>query len=895
MKLVDAVLRRFKQRRQAREQAALTELKARYHAFRVFLENNGRALESIVAVDGLLHRAEPADVRAAVETFIEVSGEMVDGLNLLAADRYAVLYALHGRLAEQIDADLRNLGQIALARAACIGLDQLEPTAPLQAGAKAVHLARLRQMGLPVPNGFVCTVRACKNFLRGGQLAERLRHLLHEAEIGRLAVPAAATRIRELVLAAPLPPDMVIAVTSAYRHLAEAEGDDATTSLAVSVRSSGAAEDGIEHSFAGQFTTLLNVRGEEALLAACRQVIASGFSARAIAYRINAGLPPFDFDLAVLVQIMVAAETAGVLFTVDPSLPESGRMLISAVPGLGTTAVGGAAPADLYRPLRATPQDRSLIVAEWVDMHIARKTQREVPDPAGGLRREAVAGAEADQPLLSRPLLAQLVEIGRTIEELEGLPQDVEWACVQGRLHILQARPLRLAAGSGQRPQAPHPAAPLGTGFCASSGKAVGRARLVRSVAELHRLEERLPETIVEGPLILVLPHSIVDAARLLPHCAGILVDMGNPTDHLACVAREHAVPMVTGMQTGLADLHDRQWLMVDADHGLVVAAPESVRQQVLSSPRRQTGRPEPAASPALALSPARHNLRERIVALNLTDAYGPTFSLAECRSLHDIVRYAHEMAVLTMFSAGDQVIEDAGGLLRPMDIGVPFSFLVIDLGGGIRRATPRTGRKRLSLRRTLGRDDVLSAPLAALCDGMTTPGLRWHVPADLGALPEILSRTMHDQRGARPVGACNYALVARDYLNLNARVECHFAMVDAVCGRDSHANYIRFRFKGGGAGLARSHRRALFLQQVLERNGFYTTVAGDLVTASLSGAGRERIAGQLAMVGRLFGFSRFLDGAMRDDEVPLRLAEAFLAGQYDSLVALAAMENAQA
>jgi len=906
MQFVKSLVGRFWQRRKQREQAALTELKARYHAFRIFLENNGKALELIVSLDGQLHRAEPADIRATVDELLGVSSELVDGLNLLADGRYEALYTIHGRLGESIHAELHSLGQMALARKACIGLDQLEPTALLQAGAKAVNLARLRQMGLPVPDGFVCTVRACKNFLSSGQLAGQIRPLLRDVEIGRLQTEEAAAKIRTSILATPLPPEVSTALFQAYEELAaheRAAGHDVGQPLAVSVRSSGAAEDGVEHSFAGQFTSILNVRGQQALLDACRQVIASGFSARAIAYRINAGLAPFDVDLAVLVQVMVAAETAGVLFTVDPSHPLNGRMLISAVPGLGTTAVGGEVPADIYRPLRSLGEESSAAAAneQAVEQHIARKTEKEVADADGGLRRETVSAAEADQPLLHEETLAQLVAIGRTIESMEGMAQDVEWACTDdGTLRLLQARPLRLSAVSGQRPQVPTLSEPLCTGLCASAGKAVGRVRLIHSIFELHQLASELPEILPQAPLILALPHSIVDAARVLPHCAGILVDMGNPTDHLACVARECGVPMLTGVQSSLADLEEQQWLLVDADNGLVLAAPEAVREQAVQSHRQRLAAKEDtrdqhnSGSVTVHLSPVRQNLRNKIVALNLTDAYGPTFVLVECRSIHDIIRYTHEMAVLTMFSAGDQVIEDAGGLLRPMEIGVPFSFLVIDLGGGIRRRNPQH-RRRLALRRTLGREDVLSVPLAALCDGMTTPGLRWYAPSDLDALPEVFSRTLLDNRGPRPVGAFNYALTARDYLNLNARVEFHFVMVDAVCGRDTHANYIRFRFKGGGSGLERSHRRAIFFQHVLEHNGFYTTVVGDLVTASLTGADRERIKAQLLMIGRLFGFSRFLDGMMRNDQIPLTLAKAFLGGQFDSLAALTAMEADQA
>jgi pyruvate,water dikinase len=240
-------------------------------------------------------------------------------------------------------------------------------------------------------------------------------------------------------------------------------------------------------------------------------------------------------------------------------------------------------------------------------------------------------------------------------------------------------------------------------------------------------------------------------------------------------------------------------------------------------------------------------------------------------------------MAVLAMFDAGDIIMEEAGGLLRPLDIGVPFSFLVIDVGGGTRTIEKTSLRQRLALQNTLARKDILSLPLTALCEGLTTQGLNWHSGPDADALPDIMSRTMFAERGARPAGSFNYALAARDYLNLNARVEFHFAMLDTVCGKDSHANYIRFRFKGGGAGLARGHRRAIFLRHVFESNGFYTTVAGDLITASLTGATKEVVYERLIMVGRLLGFSRFLDGVMTNDETPLLLARSFLAGRFDT------------
>ncbi len=703
-----------------------------------------------------------------------------------------------------------------------------------------------------------------------------------------------------MILTSPLPPEIGKALADAYRELQTKQSGEGGSLPAISVRSSGVSEDSAEFSFAGQFSSLLNIRGIDALFNAYREVLASGFSVRAISYRLNAGLSPIDFDLAVLCQVMVDAACAGVLFTRDPSNPESERMLISAVPGLGTMAVGGAVPADLYRPRRtviedATGSGRAGEAMDWAalmdDVQIPRKTMREVQAEEGGLRMEPVPEREARQPLLSLDILAELVHAGELLESLEGGPQDVEWALSRsGKVALLQTRSLRLTAHSkGKRIRLPAAAVPLVRGTCAVAGKAVGRARLVHSTAELQRLGTTLPED--DGsPCILVLPQSIVDAAGYLPSCAGAVIDVGNPTDHLSCIAREYGVPMITGTRTALSTLAEGQWVILDAESGTVVAAPESSRpvlgkeDNAARRPAEQrAGRPVGPSGQAPQIPAERQRLRDMIVPLNLTDAYGATFSRMECRSIHDIIRYTHEMAVLAMFHAGDMVMEDAGQLLRPLDLGIPFSCLVIDVGGGLRRQQKTSFRSRMGIYRPLGREDVLSMPLSALCDGLTTPELRWHETPDAEAMQGIFSRTLLDRRGARAAGSFNYALAARDYLNLNARVEFHFAMLDAVCGRDSRANYIRFRFKGGGAGLERSHRRALFLRHVLEANGFFTTVVGDLVTASLSGAPKELVSDRLVMLGRLLGFSRFLDGAMSTEETPILLAKAFLDGRYDA------------
>lgn len=622
--------------------------------------------------------------------------------------------------------------------------------------------------------------------------------------------------------------------------------------VAVSVRSSASSEDGGEHSFAGQYASVLGVRGFEAFVAAFKAVLASAFSPRALAYRIAAGLAGETVDMAVLCMRMVDARTSGVLFTADPMRPENGRMLLSAVPGLGTLAVSGRAPADIFRPSR-TPG-----AVEETPCEIAEKTLREVPAAGGGLRLEELSGLERLQPLLSPAQVAALRGYGLRIEALAGRPQDIEWSLDQdGRIWILQSRPARLARAM---PESGPGASEAGRvlfsrGVAAAPGKAAGRVFLARSRADLEAVAG------APRPLVLVLHQSLVDAASLVPEAAAILVDMGNPLDHLACLARELGIPMLSGLGTATTALEPGEWVLADADRGEVRAADPRVWQDA----------PAASARPASVLGAAAAAVQELVLPLNLTDAYGPTFSILECRSLHDLVRYVHEKAVVALFEAGDAIAEQSFALVRRLRDPVGLIFLIIDLGGGL-AATSRT---------EIALEDVRSEPLSALCRGMATPGLRWGVAPPIAGVGGLMTRGMLDRRSERPVGEPNYALVSRDYLNLNARVDFHFALVDAVCGANERENSVRFRFKGGGTALVQRERRARFVEEVLRREEFFTARQGDMVTASFTEGPREVILAKLEMLGRFLGFSRLLDAAMIDDGMPRQVAEAFLAGDY--------------
>jgi len=854
--LLDWLAAPWRRRRERRNRAALHWIKARYHIFRVLLAHNERALEMLAEVDRLLRENEPARLVEVVRELREIVLELADGLNRLTDDGHAGLYPGLGALGHRLDAALDRLGRAP--RRLWLPLGEVTPDLREQAGGKAQPLGTLIRAGLPVPDGVSLTRRACRDYLRQTGLEERLKAVLRQAAATGADHGALAATAQAMIVASTPTPVFTQVLRAVWDYLADGGP------LAVSVRSSASSEDGAEHSFAGQYSSVLGVRSFAAFAAAFVAVLASAFSARALAYRARAGLARESVDMAVLVQKMVAARTAGVLFSVDPMAPESGRMLLTAVPGLGSLAVSGRAPADVYRPSRSLTAE----AAAAAPAQIAEKTIREVLAKDGGLLLEAVPEALRLAPLLAPSEIAALRDHALRIEALAGCPQDIEWAIDQdGRVFILQARPAKLA-----RPVLPAPrgseaeGAPgqvlLEGGIGVSPGKAAGRLVVLRSRQELDAAVK------APRPVVLALHQSLVDAASLVPEAAALLVDMGNPLDHLAGVARELGIPMLIGLGAATTALTPGDWVLADADRGLVLAADPLVWQD---APKPAARRPAQSNDAALAV-------RELVLPLNLTDAYGPTFSILECKSLHDMVRYTHEKAVIALFEAGDAIAEETFSLVRRLRDDQGLSFLIIDLGGGM---APGSGA-------VVGAEAILCEPLAALYQGMATPGLRWGTAPPIAGVTGLVSRAFLDARSERPVGNPNYALVARDYLNLNARVDYHFAMIDAVCGANPRENSLRFRFKGGGTAKIQRERRAVFVETVMREEEFFTTRQGDMVTAVLTEGARETIRAKLVMLGRFLGFSRLLDAMMIDDAMPGRVARAFLAGDYalETLVA---------
>ncbi len=282
------------------------------------------------------------------------------------------------------------------------------------AGGKGSSLARMTALGLPVPPGFVIPANALSDALPDG--GEELRALAQGQD---------AQAAQALIKTVELDPALREAVLAAYAALDP--GD-----VPVAVRSSACAEDSEAASFAGQQETFLHVRGGDQVRARIRDCWASFFSEHALFYRSKKGSLD-DLGMAVVVQRMVQAQLAGVLFTCDPVRRRRDRMVIEAVIGLGEAAVSGAVTPDHY----VVRRDGRVHKAS-----IHRQAFAIVPDEAGGVIERPLAPEEGGARKAPDELLAKLARVGDELERRVGVPQDIEWAVQDGELYVLQARPV---------------------------------------------------------------------------------------------------------------------------------------------------------------------------------------------------------------------------------------------------------------------------------------------------------------------------------------------------------------------------------------------------------------------------------------------------------------------
>jgi pyruvate, water dikinase len=419
-------------------------------------------------------------------------------------------------------------------------------------------ISSLARLGVKVPGGFATTAHAYREFLRQGGLDERIRTELAHLDVddvGKLA--ASGARIRQWILATPLPAAFGAAVSAQLRQMGQG---------AVAVRSSATAEDLPEASFAGQQETFLNVQGEAQVLKAMHEVFASLFNDRAISYRVHQGFDHSAVALSAGIQHMVRSDlgASGVMFTLDTDSGFRDVVFITASWGLGETVVQGAVNPDefyLYKPaLRAGRQP-------IVRRNLGGKAVKMVYAPAGSAERVQtveVPEAERRRFCLDDADLIALARQALIIEEHYGRPMDIEWARdgANGELYILQARPETVQSRAGrtiQRYTLKSHSRVLTSGRSIGQRIGAGPARVIRDASEMAR---------VQSGDVLVADMTDPDWEPVMKRAAAIVTNRGGRTCHAAIIARELGIPAVVGCGDATQKIREGQEVTVSCAEG---------------------------------------------------------------------------------------------------------------------------------------------------------------------------------------------------------------------------------------------------------------------------------------------------------------------------------------
>lgn len=835
---------------------ALAAFYAKYDNFQRLQESNAELLEIISEAEEKLTGDTVFGagylLRLATRTVFH-SGRMVASLDRLSGGRYGALMAVWERLAADIGA-LLGVARTHREAPYILPFEQIRRDMSDIVGGKSANLGEIRcAVGLPVPAGFAITTAAFACFVSHNRLLETVHRLKMAMTDERPeSLDGLSAQARALFMDAPMPPSLAAAIEAAFD--AHFPPDDSGEAPAVALRSSAVGEDGETVSYAGQYLSLLGVRREN-LMDGFRRVLASLFSPRAIAYRILKGIRVDDIAMGVTCQQMIAAAVSGILFTRDPTDRHGAAMVVNATWGLGAPVADGIVSTDTYW-ISDRPPHRVL------DRRIVAKPRQLVYAPGGGLAQSAVPGPLQAAPCLDDGQLDTLAAYGQRLAAHFGTPQDVEWALDgAGRLVVLQSRPLSAVSARerGGAPAVPGYELLASGGDTACAGVGAGPLHVVRSDEDLNRFPE--------GG-VLAAPHSSPRLVMVMHTAGAIIASAGSITGHMASLAREFDVPTLLNLPGAITVAPAGTVVTVDADNGRVY------RGRV--APLIETARRRSHQMTGTQMYRWLQDLTDRIVPLNLTDPDSPGFSPAGCRTIHDVMRFVHEVGYREMFQISDLATDRAGLSVR-LEAGLPLDLYVIDLGGGVVPAT--AGRRGIT------RAHVASAPLRALLDGMTCDALarRAPVPVTVGGFLSVMSRQMLSppMRPEARFGEKSYAIISDRYLNFSSRVGYHFSVLDSFCGRKAERNYLNFEFKGGAADDTRRNRRARLIQRILSDLGFWTRVRGDRIQARFGKHPSERILGMLDQMGRLLMYTRQMDMLMNDEAAVERLAVCFLRGDY--------------
>jgi len=426
-------------------------------------------------------------------------------------------------------------------------------------------ISQLSGTGVRVPGGFATTAQAYRDFLAHAGLADRINAELDKLDVDDVnALVLAGAKIRQWIIDTPLPPELQTAIKTHYEALIA----DSTPEASFAVRSSATAEDLPDASFAGQQETFLNINGFENILHAIKEVFASLYNDRAIAYRVHKGFVHADVALSAGVQRMVRSDlgAAGVMFTLDTESGFRDAVFITASYGLGETVVQGAVNPDefyVHKPMLAA--GKNAVVRRNLGSKMIKMTFS--PEKVAGKSTITEDVAEADRHKFSLND-AEVLELARyavIIEKHYCRPMDIEWGRdgVDGKLYILQARPETVMSQASANQLEKFKLTQFGkvlvTGRAIGQKIGVGPVRVVKDPSEMDK---------VKPGDVLVADMTDPNWEPVMKRASAIVTNRGGRTCHAAIIARELGIPAIVGCGDATGCLSEGEIVTVSCAEG---------------------------------------------------------------------------------------------------------------------------------------------------------------------------------------------------------------------------------------------------------------------------------------------------------------------------------------
>ncbi len=404
-------------------------------------------------------------------------------------------------------------------------------------GPKAANLARLGQAGLPTPGGFAVDAEAYRMQIRALGLEADARGVFSALESPQAR--RHALRMKLGLLDQPITPAVLDPLLAAWREL-----KDKTGALTV-VRSSALVEDRFGSSFAGQFESFLGIESEADFITSVRSCWGALWATRALRYMATHDIDPAETAMGILVQPLVAARASGGGLSQASGASIAGNMILSATWGLGSAIAQGEVTPDRYELTRE---------GALIGVTAGRKDHQ-----VGCIHTHAVPVAMVSEPCLSEQQAVELGGLLRKVEDLMGMPVEIEWAMDDEGFQLLQARPLHTQVAT--TPDATWLNRPRLNGHAAGVGWGEGRACVIQCECELSRVAPGdILVTRVAGPAL----------SHILTRVAGVVAERGGSTSHMASLARERGIPMVLGVLDATSRIPNGSTVAVDGVAGVV-------------------------------------------------------------------------------------------------------------------------------------------------------------------------------------------------------------------------------------------------------------------------------------------------------------------------------------